>query len=82
MTLIDLDSEFYAARYLRARLLEATLRQRLLEDFGPGWMLDARAGKFICGLWSEGQRWSAEELCVRLGIAGLDEKALISLLEL
>lgn len=82
LALTDLDSGFYAARYLRSWLLESTLRTRLIEDFGDGWCLEAGAGGFLRDLWSQGQRLTAEELCVELGFKGLEAGPLLRILEL
>ena len=82
LALSDLDSGFYAARYLRSWLLEATLRLRLIEDLGESWCLDARAGKFLRDLWAQGQRWTAEELCVEIGFPGLEAGPLLKVLEI
>lgn len=70
--LFDVDDSFYCARYLRAWAFEAQLRQRLQEDFGGQWFLNAKAGKRLKRLWSTGQRLPAEEMARKLGYEGLD----------
>jgi hypothetical protein len=58
----DVDGGFYVAAYLRAWALEARWRAALRSRFGERWFADPAAGRWLAGLWREGQRLSAEEL--------------------
>ena len=60
--LADIDDGFYASEYLRAWALEAQLRSHLREQFGNAWFARRDAGSLLRELWSEGQRWTADEL--------------------
>ncbi len=60
--LSDVDPFFYAARYLRAWALEATLARDLAERFGPAWFTEPEAGRMLRGLWAAGQPARADEL--------------------
>jgi hypothetical protein len=60
--LADVDPFFYAARYLRAWALEATLARDLTDRFGPAWFSEPEAGAELSRLWAEGQPARAEEL--------------------
>jgi hypothetical protein len=60
--LLDLDDGFYAARYLRAWQLEATLRAALIERFDEDWFRNPRSGPFLLDLLGRGQRDDAATL--------------------
>lgn len=60
--LFDVDAFFYAARYLRAWIVEAQLREFLRERFDEEWYRNDRTGPFLLGLWRQGQRLTVEEL--------------------
>lgn len=60
--LADVDPGFYVVCYLRAWALEAIWREGLRDRFGERWFELAAAGEWLRGLWSQGQRLSAEEL--------------------
>ncbi|MBV9880888.1 MAG: hypothetical protein JO180_10360 [Gemmatirosa sp.] len=69
---VDVDPRFYAARYLRAWQLQATLGDTLRERFDADWWRNPRAGPFVIGqLWGEGQREDADLLARRAAGAGL-----------
>lgn len=63
----DVDSFFYAARYLRAWAVERSLRAHLVERFGERWFAEPEAGALLRQIWSEGQRAHAEELLAAIG---------------
>jgi len=64
---IDVDSRFYAARYLRAWQLGALLAAVLTERFDEDWFRNPRAGPWLVGqLLNEGQRELADELAMRV----------------
>jgi len=58
----DVDPGFYVACYLRAWALETHWRRALVDRFGERWFGVPEAGAWLLGLWSGGQRLSAEEL--------------------
>ena len=58
----DVDAGFYVAAYLRAWALEARWRDALRAQFGERWLREPAAGRWLAGLWREGQRLSADEL--------------------
>jgi hypothetical protein len=69
--LFDLDPFFYAARYLRAWIFEAQLRELLRERFDEEWYRNDRTGPFLVALWRQGQRHTIEELAGDLGLGAL-----------
>ena len=83
--LTDLDDELYCANYLRAWILEAQLRNYLIESFGRKWWIKKEAGEFLVKLWSQGQKYNAEEIAKQLGYTGIDpsylEREIRSILE-
>jgi hypothetical protein len=60
--LADIDSGFYVTEYLRSWAFEAQLRAHLRERFGNTWFTKREAGSLLRELWSEGQRYNADEL--------------------
>jgi len=66
--LFDVDAFFYAARYLRAWIFEAQLRELLRERFDEEWYRNDRTGPFLLGLWRQGQRLTVEELAADLAL--------------
>ena len=60
--LADVDEGFYVACYLRAWALETHWWAALRERFGERWFEQPAAGEWLRGVWSQGQRLSAEEL--------------------
>jgi len=66
--LADLDPFLYAARYLRAWIVEAQLRDLLRERFDEEWYRNDRTGPFLLALWRQGQRHTIEELAADLGL--------------
>jgi hypothetical protein len=66
--LADVDPFFYAARYLRAWIFEAQLRDLLRERFDEEWYRNDRTGPFLRELWRQGQRATLEALSETLGI--------------
>jgi hypothetical protein len=80
--LIDVDPGFYAARYLRAWQLQATLRERLVSSFDEDWYRNPRAGPWIVQqLFGEGQREMAEELAMRVSGTALTFDPVIRAIE-
>jgi hypothetical protein len=70
--LFDVDDAFYCARYLRAWIFDAQLRDMLRERFGDGWWCSPTAAAKLVELWSHGQRYTAPELLEREGLGPLD----------
>jgi len=68
--LLDVDPGFYAARYLRAWQLQATLASTLTEQF-EDWYRNPRAGGFIQHLMSRGQAENADALARQVSGASL-----------
>ncbi|HSB78297.1 MAG TPA: hypothetical protein VLM91_05900 [Candidatus Methylomirabilis sp.] len=66
--LADVDPFFYAARYLRAWIFEAQLRDLLRDRFDEEWYRNDRTGPFLLELWRQGQRYNLEELSGQLGL--------------
>lgn len=66
--LADVDAFLYAARYLRAWIFEAQLRDLLRERFDEEWYRNDRTGPFLVALWRRGQRDGLEELSAELGL--------------
>lgn len=74
--LYDLDPHFYAARYLRAWMLEAALYCYLRDHYDQDWFRSPEAGDFLRLLFKEGQKLTGEEVAQKLG-AKLDVGLLI-----
>jgi hypothetical protein len=60
--LADVDSGFYAARYLRAWQTEARLSCMLVERFDDDWYRNTMAGEWIHDLMARGQASPADDL--------------------
>jgi hypothetical protein len=75
--LIDVDSEFYAARYLRAWMLERQINSYLSERFGDQWYMNEKAGRFLRTLWSSGQKLNGDEIARKVGFKEVDPRPLI-----
>ncbi len=74
--LLDVDSGFYSADYLRAWMLEAGLRTLLEKRYGDQWYTSRSAGAFLRGLWKTGANGrTINELADHLGLR-LDTQAL------
>ena len=75
--LLDVDSGFYSADYLRAWMLEAHLRSVLTKKFGTRWYASKDAGRFLMELWSTGANGrTMDELAMHIGLARLDTSAI------
>jgi hypothetical protein len=73
--LSDIDSGFYVTEYLRSWAFEAQLRAHLRERFGNAWFAKREAGSLLRELWSEGQRYNADELLAEVTGAELEMEA-------
>ena len=76
--LADVDPFFYAARYLRAWIFEAQLRDLLRQRFDEEWFRNDRTGPFLLELWREGQRRTVDELAADLGLGALSIEPLLA----
>jgi hypothetical protein len=70
--LADLDDHFYAARYLRAWMLEGSVAAALRMRHGETWWREAAAGQSLRRSWSRGQEWNAQDVVAHLGYDRLD----------
>ncbi len=75
--LYDVDRAFYVARYLRAWIFEAHLKERLYERFDDEWYRNDRTGPFVLDLWRQGFARSPEHLAATLGMGPLEVDPLI-----
>jgi hypothetical protein len=60
--LSDIDAAYYVSSYLRSWAFEAQLREHLRSRYGNDWFTSAKAGGELRELWSEGQKYTAEEM--------------------
>lgn len=79
--LIDIDPGFYAVNYMRAWMLEGSLRVMLEEGYSKEWFRNPAAAEWLRELWGFGQELSAEQLLLRYGGGRLDFSALRHLIE-
>ena len=64
---VDVDTRYYAARYLRAWQLQALLNETLVERYDADWWRNPRAGPWIAqALFGEAQRELAHEQAERV----------------
>ena len=66
--LFDLDDSFYSANYVRAWAFEVILRDHLMTRFGSYWWRSPRAGRFLKEMWELGDRYTADEIALLIGI--------------
>ena len=69
--LLDVDSGFYAGRYLRAWQLEAALAGMLVERFDADWFRNPRAGGMVREWMRRGQADPADRLAADVGVGAL-----------
>lgn len=79
--LVNIDNYFYCVRYIRAWMLEAGIRNYLEQNYGEHWFEKREAGSDLLRWWSEGQKYSAEELSVLNGCPELSVLPLVKDLE-
>lgn len=79
--LVDVDPEFYAARYLRAWQLEAGLAGTLVERFDEDWYRNPRAGNFVQHLMTRGQADPADHVAREITGEALSFGPLLARLE-
>ena len=70
--LADVDDHFYAARYLRAWMLEGTLADAMRSAHGEHWWTDPASGETLRRSWQRGQEWDAQHVVAHLGYDHLD----------
>ncbi len=73
----DIDPAFYVARYLRAWIFEAQLREQIYERFDEEWYRNDRTGPFLLDLWRQGLEPTPERLATQLGLGPLQIDPLI-----
>ncbi len=76
--LLDLDSGFYSADYLRAWIFEAQLRNKLKENFGSKWFENKKSGELLKELFEFGNENSVYEIAKHIGYDGLDLNYLLN----
>jgi hypothetical protein len=76
--LIDMDSGFYVADYLRAWIRAAQVRSVLRTRAGGEWWRSPKTGEFLRELFREGLRPSSEDVARRLGFDPLDTEPLLA----
>ena len=65
--LLDVDTTFYTTNYIRARMLRPVLTAALERQFGTPWWSAPDSGRWLVDeLFAHGNRWSADELALRL----------------
>lgn len=60
--LVDVDPNFYCARYLRAWMFQANLHSNMTEKFDENWFEKNESGNLLRDMWSVGQKYNAEEI--------------------
>lgn len=71
------SNDFYSVNHLCGWFLDAQLRFRLRRKFGAKWFESRRCGQYLKRLWSEGNKFTADELARRVGFDGVDARYLI-----
>lgn len=69
---LEIDDDLYSADYIKAWIGEAWLRTYLRKNFCEEWFKKKEAGRFLVDIWKEGQRWSLDDLIMKLGGEPLD----------
>ena len=75
--LADVDDHLYAARYLRAWMISASMASALRAEFGARWWTERAAGDRLRALWAQGQRPSGEDVLAQLGYDQLDWRPIL-----
>ena len=79
---VDVDPQYYAARYLRAWQLQALVNETLTERFDEDWWRNPNAGPWVAGeLFSHGQRELAHEQAARVSGKALSFEPLVRSVE-
>jgi len=79
---VDVDTRYYAARYLRAWQLQAVLTESLVSRYDADWWRNPRAGPWIVqALFGEAQRELAHEQAQRVAGKAMDFAPLIRSIE-
>ena len=79
---VDVDTRYYAARYLRAWQLQAVLTETLVERYDTDWWRNPRAGPWIAqALFGEAQRELAHEQAERVSSRALGFAPLVRSIE-
>lgn len=75
--LVDMDSGFYSAEYLRAWIAAVQIEDYLARKFGKKWFVNRRAGEFLKKLYSRGVQDEVEDFVKRLGYKPWDTSLLV-----
>lgn len=79
---VDVDTRYYAARYLRAWQLQALLTETLVSRYDVDWWRNPRAGPWIAqALFGEAQRELAHEQAQRVANKPMDFAPLVRSIE-
>ncbi len=76
--LFDLVPEFYCADYLLGWIGEAQLEAHLRRRWGGAWILDADAGRWLSGLWRQGNRLDIFAFFTANGLGELTPEPLLA----
>lgn len=75
--LVDMDSGFYSAEYLRAWIAAAQIKDYLAKKFGKIWFANKKAGKFLLQLLARGVTDEIEDVVKKLGYKPWDTSFLV-----
>ncbi len=70
---LTFDMEFYSAGYVRARMFEIQLREKMIQQFGQDWWRQKDAGQYLVEFFKDGRKNSADDIVRKLGYKGLSE---------
>jgi hypothetical protein len=79
--LLEILVPFRSANLVKAHLLEAMIREALLEKYGEGWYMSPRATDFLKEFWSWGGKFELQELAHYIGYAELDPEPMLEEIE-
>jgi len=69
---LDMDTEFYSAGYVRARIFEVQLRKYLENKFGKLWWKNNNTGDFLRSLYQNGRKTNAIDVLKSIGYEKID----------
>ncbi len=75
--LVDQEDFFQSADNFRAWVLAGQLQGQLKGRFGPAWWHSTDAGRFLQGLWANGNALSAREVAESMGEKGISPDVLL-----
>lgn len=74
---LNYSKGFYSVNHICGWFLDAQIRFVLRRRFGARWFENKRCGQYLKRLWSEGNKFTADELARRVGFDGVDARYLI-----